>query len=79
MKITVAKHNKDQYIIIETEGRIVTYKAKMLMKTSEITYMAAENIVYESEVFEATFLREESTETKQELIYAEQDTMMPAT
>lgn len=79
MKITVAKHNKDQYIIIETEGKTVTYKAKMLMKTSEITYMAAENIVYESEVFEATFLREESTKTKQELIYADQDTMMPAT
>lgn len=59
MKITVAKHNKDRYIIIETEGKTVTFKAKMIMKTSEITYTGAEDFVYESEVFEATFLREE--------------------
>lgn len=64
MKITVAKYNKDSYIIIENGNVTITYKAKMLMKTSEITYTGAENIVYESEVFEAEFLRKESNEDK---------------
>ena len=64
MKITIAKHNKDRYIIIETEGKTVTYKAKMIMKTSEITYTGTEDFAYESEVFEATFLREENNKNK---------------
>ena len=64
MKITVAKHNKDRYIIIETEKRTVTYKAKMIMKTSESCYTDTEDSVYESEVFEATFLREEYNKEK---------------
>ena len=61
MKITVAKHNKDRYIIIEEGGKTVTYKAKLIMKTSEITYTGTEDFTYESEVFEATFLREEAS------------------
>lgn len=64
MKVTIARHNKDKYIIIENEKRTVTYKAKMLMKTSEISYSDAEDFIYESEVFEATFLREEVSEWK---------------
>lgn len=60
MKITVAKYNNDRYIIIETEGRTVAYKAEMIMKTSEISHTKTENYEYESEVFEATFLREET-------------------
>lgn len=62
MKVTMAKHNKDRYIIIETEKRTVTYKAKMIMKTSECCYTDTEDSVYESEVFDATFLREEVSE-----------------
>lgn len=59
MKITVARYNKDRYIIIEEGGKTVTYKAKMLIKTSEVTYTGTQDISYESEVFEATFLKEE--------------------
>lgn len=59
MKVTVAKYNNDRYIIIETEGRTVAYKAEMIMKTSEYCHAKTENYEYESEVFEATFLREE--------------------
>lgn len=59
MKITVARHNKDRYIIIETEGKTVAYKAKLIMKTSEISHTDIADLEYESEVFEATFLREE--------------------
>lgn len=64
MKITIARHNKDRYIIIETEGKTVTFKAKMLMKTSETSYSDTEDFIYESEVFEATFLREENDKNK---------------
>lgn len=60
MKVTVAKYNSDRYIIIETEGRTVTYKAEMIMKTSEYCHAKTENYEYEAEVFEATFLREET-------------------
>ena len=60
MKVTVARHNKDRYIIIESEGKTVTYKAKMLMKTLEIHHTDIADLEYESEVFEATFLREEA-------------------
>lgn len=60
MKVTVAKYNNDIYIILETEGRIRSYKAEMLMKTSETRHTKTEDYVYESEVFEATFLREET-------------------
>lgn len=66
MKVTVARHNKDRYIIIESEGRTVTFKAKMLMKTSETAYGGAEDFIYESEVFEATFLREETNKMTDE-------------
>ena len=59
MKVTIAKHNKDRYIIIESEGKTVAYKAEMLMKTSETRHTKTEDYVYESEVFEATFLMEE--------------------
>lgn len=59
MKITVARCNEDRYIIIETEERTVTFKAEMLMKSSEVTHTKTEDYAYESEVFEATFLREE--------------------
>lgn len=62
MKVTVAKYNKDRYIIIEEGGKTVTYKAKMLMKTSEITYTGTQDISYEAEFFEATFLKEEASE-----------------
>lgn len=62
MKVTVAKYNNDKYIIIETEGKTVTYKAEMIMKTSEVTHTKTEDYEYESEVFEATFLREEVSE-----------------
>lgn len=61
MKVTVAKQNKDRYIIIETEGKNTIYKAKMLMKTSEIHHTDIADLEYESEVFEATFLREEAS------------------
>ena len=60
MKITVAKYNDDRYIIIETEGKTVAYKAEMIMKTSEYCHGKTENYEYKSEVFEATFLREET-------------------
>lgn len=59
MKVTIARHNEDRYIIVETEGMTVTFKAEMLMKTSEIIRTKTENTEYESEVFEITFLREE--------------------
>ena len=59
MKVTVAKYNNDRYIIIEEGGKTVTYKAKTLMKTSEISHTKTKDFEYESEVFEATFLREE--------------------
>ena len=59
MKVTIARHNEDRYIIIEEGGKAVTYKAKLLMKTSEITYTGTQDISYESEYFEATFLKEE--------------------
>ena len=59
MKVTVTKYNKDSYIIIEEGGRAVTYKAKLLTKTSESTYTGNQDISYESEFFEATFLKEE--------------------
>lgn len=62
MKVTLARHNNDRYIIIEEGGKTVTYKAEMLMKTSEIRRTKTEDYVYESEVFEATFLREEVSE-----------------
>lgn len=82
MKLTLAKNNKDRYIIIEEGGKTVTYKAKMIMKTSEITCTdTEEDFVYESEIYEARFLREESNKEKQsrEIIYADQETMIPAT
>lgn len=60
MKITVAKYNNDRYIIIETEGKTVAYKAEMIMKTSEYSHTKTVNYEYESEVFEATFLREKT-------------------
>lgn len=66
MKVTIARHNKDKYIIIESEGRTVTFKAKTLMKTSEIACGNTEDFIYESEVFEATFLREENKMTDEE-------------
>ena len=62
MKVTVARHNKDRYIIIESEGKTVTYKAKLIMKTSEYSHTDIADLEYESEVFEATFLREEVSE-----------------
>lgn len=62
MKVTIARHNEDRYIIIEEGGKKVTYKAKMLMKTSETTYTGTQDISYESEFFEATFLNEEVSE-----------------
>lgn len=64
MKVTLARYNNDRYIIIEEGGKTVTYKAKMLMKTSEITYTGIQDISYESEFFEATFLKEENNEDK---------------
>ena len=60
MKVTVARCNEDRYIILETEERTRAYKAEMLMKTSEVTHTKTEDYVYESEVFEATFLQEET-------------------
>lgn len=60
MKVTVARHNKDRYIIIESEEKTIICKAKMLMKTSEIHHTDIADLEYESEVFEATFLREEN-------------------
>lgn len=65
MKVTLARYNNDRYIIIEEGGKTVTYKAKMLMKTSEITYTGIQDISYESEFFEATFLKEEYNKNKQ--------------
>ena len=62
MKVTIAKHNKDRYIIIESEGKTVTYKAKLIMKTSEISHTDIADLEYETEVFEATFLGEEVNE-----------------
>ena len=62
MKVTVAKHNKDRYVVIEEDGKTVTYKAKMIMKTSETCYTDTEDYEYTSEVFEATFLMEEVSE-----------------
>ena len=61
MKLTLAKHNNDQYVILESGGKTVTYKAKTLMKTSEICYTDKEDYVYQSEVFDITFLREEKS------------------
>lgn len=59
MKITITKKNKDTDITIETEEKIATYKAKILTKTTGICYGLTEDLVYESEVFETTFLSEE--------------------
>lgn len=66
MKITIVKNNEDRYIILETEERSRIYKAEMLMKTSEAIHTKTEDRVYESEVFEATFLREENKMTDEE-------------
>lgn len=62
MKVTIARHNKDRYIIIENEKRTVTYKVNMLTRTSTTSHSGTEDFVYESEIFEATFLREELNE-----------------
>ena len=64
MKVTVAKYNNDRYIIIEEGGKTVTYKDEMIMKTSEYSHTKTVNYEYESEVFEATFLREENNKNK---------------
>ena len=56
MKITVTKKDKDSYITIETEEKITTYKAKLLERNTGIYHGLVE---YKSEVFEATFLKEE--------------------
>lgn len=68
MKITVAKYGKDSYIILETEEKTVTYKTKMLIKTSEITYIVGKEIINESEVFEVISSTEEinKDDTKEE-------------
>ena len=59
MEITLIKRkNKDSYIIIETEEKRSIYKAKTITKNTGICYGMTENIVYESEVFDAIFLRE---------------------
>lgn len=56
MKVTVTKHNKDTYIIIKAGRKTATFKAKMIMRTSEYSRTSE----YESEVFEATLLSEVS-------------------
>lgn len=59
MEITLIKRkNKDSYIIIETEEKRSIYKAKTITKNTGTCYGMTENIVYESEVFDAIFLRE---------------------
>lgn len=60
MKVTIAKCGRDQYFIVENKEKLVTFRAKLISKSSEVVYSEETGSYdYEDEVYDVTFLREE--------------------